>query len=618
MQATNLTKVRIIELWLAASAGASLAGLWIANLTLAINPDLAGDRRDAVLLLTEFAATYSLAGAAVGGVGALIGTAGITALGGEAARRRLHSLLVGIFLLAPLCYCLMLPDAGLFPRLLTDLLSGRAPWFMVAGAWAGAVIVIWSGGVLLAFLADRLRRFGRAPHRWGAAAWVAAVGVAAAWGVAGHPTRADDAKVPAAHPPLASVDSDAPPPIPVLLLCIDGADLDEMIHPLAAGGELPTLSRLIREGTSGPLATIRPTLSPAVWTTLATGKPPAVHGIHHFVYFPIPGLRHPVRHFPVHAGLNFQLFPLLERVTGLPSVQRPYTSDMRRVPALWNIVARRWPVGVWQWLNSWPAESLPGFYVAGSKVGWFDQIAHPRYRSRAIHPPEASDLVEVSPSVASPDDVARYLSPGSMAPPQSPGRRVIESSLTDPTAEVLPRLVERFEPRFIAAAFYTVDSYQHLFAADREDGGPFGPAIEEAYRHTDARLGQLLERLPSGTNLIIVSDHGFDFRYHHHTAAPPGLFLAHGPAFRKGVRVEGLSIYDVAPLVLHLMGLPLALDMPGTANAGYRQVLSPDFLAAHRAGRVSTYGMGSGGDAPDVHEEVDEELLKTLKSLGYL
>ena len=43
---------------------------------------------------------------------------------------------------------------------------------------------------------------------------------------------------------------------------------------------------------------------------------------------------------------------------------------------------------------------------------------------------------------------------------------------------------------------------------------------------------------------------------------PPGILIGHGPAFAKG-RVEGVTIYDVFPLIAYLKALPVADDLPG-------------------------------------------------------
>jgi hypothetical protein len=48
-----------------------------------------------------------------------------------------------------------------------------------------------------------------------------------------------------------------------------------------------------------------------------------------------------------------------------------------------------------------------------------------------------------------------------------------------------------------------------------------------------------------------------------HAGAPEGFFLAVGDGIRRGGRVQGASVLDVAPTLLYLMGLPVARDMEG-------------------------------------------------------
>jgi predicted AlkP superfamily pyrophosphatase or phosphodiesterase len=69
---------------------------------------------------------------------------------------------------------------------------------------------------------------------------------------------------------------------PLLLLGIDGLEWD-VVLPLVESGDLPVIAGLLQRGTAGKLATLSPTLSPVIWTTVATGKMPAKHGIQHFV-----------------------------------------------------------------------------------------------------------------------------------------------------------------------------------------------------------------------------------------------------------------------------------------------------------------------------------------------
>ncbi len=49
--------------------------------------------------------------------------------------------------------------------------------------------------------------------------------------------------------------------------------------------------------------------------------------------------------------------------------------------------------------------------------------------------------------------------------------------------------------------------------------------------------------------------------YGYHTRK--GILIVAGPGIRAGARIEGARIYDIAPTVLHLLGLPVPLDMDG-------------------------------------------------------
>ena len=75
-------------------------------------------------------------------------------------------------------------------------------------------------------------------------------------------------------------------PAPVLLLGIDGATRTVM-DPLMEQGRLPNFAKLRDRGVYAALATREPTISPIIWTSIATGKVPEKHGIPGFTS-PIP------------------------------------------------------------------------------------------------------------------------------------------------------------------------------------------------------------------------------------------------------------------------------------------------------------------------------------------
>ena len=69
---------------------------------------------------------------------------------------------------------------------------------------------------------------------------------------------------------------------PVALIGIDGLEWRVML-PMIREGRLPNMTRLMERGSFGRLRTMVPTLSPMIWTSVATGKGAPKHGINHFV-----------------------------------------------------------------------------------------------------------------------------------------------------------------------------------------------------------------------------------------------------------------------------------------------------------------------------------------------
>src|SRR5579862_8365926 len=121
----------------------------------------------------------------------------------------------------------------------------------------------------------------------------------------------------------------------VLLVGWDAADW-KVIHPLMDAGKMPNVRRLVETGCTASVATLQPSYSPMLWTSIATGVRPFRHGIHGFTE-PKPDGR----------GIH--------RVTNLS----------RKCKAIWNILGqnglRSIVVG---WWPSYPAEPINGVMVS--------------------------------------------------------------------------------------------------------------------------------------------------------------------------------------------------------------------------------------------------------------
>jgi len=140
--------------------------------------------------------------------------------------------------------------------------------------------------------------------------------------------------------------------------------------------------------------------------------------------------------------------------------------------------------------------------------------------------------------------------------------------------------------------------------------------IDAYYAYTDHLIGRLLKYADEETTVIIVSDHGFMFDESQHYGGPPGVIMASGNGIAPG-SVQGASLYDVAPTVLHLLGLPLARDMRGRV---VEEMFTPE-MRKEPAAYIATYETGAAREGAKAAGEFPgsaEGFRKQMKGLGYL
>ncbi len=89
-----------------------------------------------------------------------------------------------------------------------------------------------------------------------------------------------------------------------------------------------------------------------------------------------------------------------------------------------------------------------------------------------------------------------------------------------------------------------------------------------------------------------------------------GIFVASGAGVKQAGEFRGAQLIDLAPTILHLMGLPVPTDMDG-------RVLTEALMDA----RAVEYGGTSAGSAPATEgysEEEEREVIERLADLGYI
>jgi predicted AlkP superfamily phosphohydrolase/phosphomutase len=413
------------------------------------------------------------------------------------------------------------------------------------------------------------------------------------------------------------------PPLPerpkVLLLGVDGADW-RIIRPMADAGKLPHFRRIMEGGAWGVLQSMEPTLSPALWTTVATGRPPGDHGIADFIV-PLPG-----------------------------GGYRPVTSDMRAAPAFWNLVGRDGggkEVGVVAWLASWPAEEVHGYVVTsylpyiynwstgrplkGTVLEGIPRQTYPESLMKEIEP------LKVKPESLDPALVARFYDPAAARKLGKDASECVEGFLWSLASDETYRriglhLYDAKPVDLFAVYFGGIDVVSHRFwkfTYPRDEEYGTDPAEEAAlrgiipayYEYVDGILGEFMQRMDARTTLIVLSDHGFKpvlvpnkpTTSGHHRLE--GVLALYGRGIEAGRTVEGASLLDILPTVFVLMGEPVSRELKGKILA---EAFGMPAEGRLRVDYVDAYPPRPPRAASAPAQEVDENVLERLKSLGYI
>ncbi len=421
--------------------------------------------------------------------------------------------------------------------------------------------------------------------------------------------------------------------VDAVLIGIDSADWDR-IDPLIAEGRLPNLARLRSQGSWARLRSDIPTLSPLLWTTVVTGRPPDEHGVVDFV--------------------------MVDPSTG---TQTPISSSFRRVKALWNILTDAgMPVGVVGWWATWPAEAVEGVMISdrvafslfhfqqGERAegltypaSYVDRVAELTVDPLDVLLDEVRRFADVDAALFA--DSTRLLKQGgdeAYTHPVASLRKILASTHTYHLIAL--DLLSRGQPRWFAVYYQGLDEVNHRFGhltgeahplADAEDRRRYGGVVDSFYEFQDRLLGEVLERLSARSTVMVLSDHGFangkerpqDLLPYVEAGRPgrwhtlEGVWLLWGPPVRPGpLAGPPVRLDQITPTLLRLLSLPLADDMPGSP---LESALTSRFLDEHPATHVASY---EGGDQARTRgltpltgqADASDEMMARLRALGYL
>lgn len=397
----------------------------------------------------------------------------------------------------------------------------------------------------------------------------------------------------------------ARPDAHVTLLMLDGATLD-VISPAVAAGRLPNIGRILDQGASLHLATLRPTQAETVWSAVATGRLPISNGIRSAVVYRVLG------------GAALRLLPDYCFAQILVSVgfltEQPQTASDLSARPIWDILSDHdVPVGVIGWPLTHPAPAVNGFLISERFHG-LSETEMTFEGSSAVFPPELLFEARAALAVpAQPDPVALVSTMGAPTPVDGyDTRREPTPVVADRVhLQLLNALTER-APSFLAARFPGIDAIGHLFLryadpsafgdVSEEERQKFGRVLDQYYGFVDVLVGREMERLGPDDVLLVVSAFGMEALSPGkrvleivagnprisgtHERAPDGFVLAFGRPVATG-RLPRASVVDVAPTLLYFLGLPVGRDMDGFART---DLFTPAFTSDKPVTYIPTYG----------------------------
>ncbi len=289
---------------------------------------------------------------------------------------------------------------------------------------------------------------------------------------------------------------------PVFVLGISGATWT-VIKPLLMQGRLPNFQRLIEEGCSGTIKSIRVEgdkhyRPQTAWPTLATGVIPEKHGI--------------TRYWHTAVDLHAE--------------------------TIWDIFQRNgYRVGLYGWPITWPPRETNGFvipsHLARDSRTWppeFAPIKELDQRQKMLER-EKGVVTRAYEGLRSVAILAKYgLSTTTFSALTGLFVKYIKAVNAEERALLLRyaklelsidfflNLYKCYSPTFVNFTSFLVDLVSHRYwryyqpekfgEMDQTAIARYSKALEEAYEKLDSSLGRCLAAMPSNTIVTVVSEHG--------------------------------------------------------------------------------------------------------------
>jgi hypothetical protein len=409
--------------------------------------------------------------------------------------------------------------------------------------------------------------------------------------------------------PLAVVSSG----LRVKVIAIDGID-PQVVDQLARTSRLPALSSALGRARAELVVDEgNASRDPArVWTTIATGQPPAVHGVTELETRRVAGVQGTIAN-----ASESPLTRALRGATDLLRLTRPSVASghQRKVKTTWEVAADAGlRTVVVNWWATWPASSRGDGAVMLSdravlrldRGGALDAEIAPssiydrlRQRWPAIR----------EKALARAHEAAANLEWG---PPETRAVLARSAELDAMQLELL-REVSAPTPDLSSVYLPGLDVAQNALLGPRETAlAPSDVSIRvAALRDYNVFLDRLLADVitPGESEVVIVLTQPGRV-----AASAAGLFGVTGKVAAPPVDVRARPV-DAAPTILHALGIPISRELSG---APLLALFTPDFVRRYPVREVATYGPPSIQTTDRTGQPLDQEMIDRLRSLGYV
>jgi Type I phosphodiesterase / nucleotide pyrophosphatase len=575
-------------------------------------PGLVTGPRDALVVALYLAAFFGLSAAVASFVAGLLASALARRFRGPLTRRA-HLVARGTGILVTVL-CLVYLTLW-WQTVIADVGWSAPVWTLSALAIAAVISVLLGHAVSVMSSAMIVAGTGEADDVLGASRRTSVVrnilAGGAAFGAAvlllGWSTRS--AADSTGRPPALTV---VPSGLRLRVIAIDGFDA-RIFEDLSTGGQVPALTRIFQRAVAHLDADDGPDEGgpdPArVWTTVATGQPATIHGVHRLETRRVAGILGSV---PI--AEPSPLGRAMRGATDLVRLTRPAlaSGSERRAKTFWEVASEAGlRTTVVNWWATWPARTDAGTVLSDRATLRLEQGGE---LDAEVAPAVLyGQLRQRWPSITS---RAHAMAAAALAPETAGGDAtalLARSARLDALQLVL--LEEAAAPGTDLSVVYLpgLDIAQHSLLGGQPAAVGASTLADrlEALKRYYVALDRLLVPMltPGPDDLVIV-------------VTEPGRVDA-----RAGARVSALGAgaasgqigswkrTSVAPTILYALGVPVSRDLAGAPMV---QLFTTAFVARYPVRFVTTYGEPLRGSLPRGAQPLDQEMIDRLRSLGYV